>query len=340
MTPSPLTLLKKRWTSWWDARLPRSDELTLTHRNLYILPTRVGWVFALVLLVLLLGSINERINLGYGLAFLLGSSALAAAHLTHGNLQGMQLHLQPMRSVHAGEALQLSISLRHTSPRDAGWGLRISSAGGAEQQIELQPGCETLVTLDVPTTHRGWMRLPRLTLASCYPLGFFRAWAYWRPLGRALIWPALEDNVPPLPHLNSDAAHGATVPVAQATGEIQEGLRDYRRGDPLRSIAWRKSSHAIASGSGLVSRTSEQSQSENLWLDYHHSMGLSGLSKEARVSRLASWLILAEERAQVAGGMYGLRLPGVHVACGCGGSHLQTCMNALATWSNSAAEQT
>ncbi|MBT9467065.1 MAG: DUF58 domain-containing protein, partial [Hydrogenophaga sp.] len=30
--------------SWWHSRLPKSDTLTLTQRNVYILPTRPGWM--------------------------------------------------------------------------------------------------------------------------------------------------------------------------------------------------------------------------------------------------------------------------------------------------------
>ena len=89
----PWRAVAARWQRWWQARLPRTDTLELTQRNLYILPTKVGWSFAVVLVVLLVASINERVNLGYALTFLLGGSALAATHQTHGNLQGLQLRL-------------------------------------------------------------------------------------------------------------------------------------------------------------------------------------------------------------------------------------------------------
>lgn len=42
MTAGLMSFLRQRWQAWWDARLPRVDQLTLTHRNLYILPTRMG----------------------------------------------------------------------------------------------------------------------------------------------------------------------------------------------------------------------------------------------------------------------------------------------------------
>lgn len=103
--------VRQRWrawvAAWWAARLPRQDTVTLTHRNLYILPTRAGWAFIVVVLVLLLASINEQLNLGYALTFLLGGSALVGLHQTHANLHGLQWQWHPPTRVHAGAALSL-----------------------------------------------------------------------------------------------------------------------------------------------------------------------------------------------------------------------------------------
>lgn len=335
----PLSMVRKRWELWWEARLPKSNEVTLTHRNLYILPTKTGWVFAVVLIVLLLASINERVNLGYGLVFLLGSSALAAAHLTHGNLQGIGLRLLSVRSAHAGDTLRLNISMRNASSREGRLGIQVFILTGGEHQVELPPGGDVTVTLDIPAGQRGWMTLPRITIASSYPLGFFRAWAYWLPQSQVLVWPALDASAPPLPRAVTDSGQGSPIPSRHSPQDVQDGLRDYRHGDPLRWIAWKKSSHAIAAGTGLVSRTSEQSRSEDLWLDYGQSVGLSGLSKEARLSRLATWLLAAEEEAQGTAGLYGLKLPGMELPCGSGNSHLKTCLDTLATWSAGDVEQ-
>ena len=48
------TTLQRRVHDWREARQPRTDRLALTQRNLYILPTASGWLFALLLLALLL----------------------------------------------------------------------------------------------------------------------------------------------------------------------------------------------------------------------------------------------------------------------------------------------
>ena len=74
---NPLAPLRRRFDRWWQARLPLSDTLVLTQRNVYILPTRAGWLLAASLMVLLIASINYQLNLGYLLTFLLAGSAAA-----------------------------------------------------------------------------------------------------------------------------------------------------------------------------------------------------------------------------------------------------------------------
>ena len=42
----------QRFRQWWQARLPLRDTTTLTQRNVYILPTRPGFMLGATLLVL------------------------------------------------------------------------------------------------------------------------------------------------------------------------------------------------------------------------------------------------------------------------------------------------
>ena len=37
---NPTGLVRQRFRQWWQARLPLTDTLTLSQRNVYILPTR------------------------------------------------------------------------------------------------------------------------------------------------------------------------------------------------------------------------------------------------------------------------------------------------------------
>ena len=184
----------------------------------------------------------------------------------------------------------------------------------------------------MPAVHRGLLSPPRLTLESRYPLGLFRTWGYWRPQTQVLVWPALDPLAPPLQHGAGEQADALNPRPHAAANEMPEGLRDYRRGDPMRMIAWKKSSHALASGSGLISREAASGRSPDLWLDWALSPGLSGLGDEARLSRLASWVMEADRQSQSTGAAYGLKLPGKVVECNTGSHHLRTCLDTLALW--------
>jgi hypothetical protein len=117
--------LSKRFWTWWQSRLPLTDTLTLTQRNVYILPTRAGWMLAMTLLVLLVASINYQLNLGYLLTFMLAGAAVVGMHVTHGNLRGMTMNLiaggacgsgatGSFQQIFAGSTANIEVRLSHT----------------------------------------------------------------------------------------------------------------------------------------------------------------------------------------------------------------------------------
>ena len=70
----PLHRVRERIRRYWIERLPLRDTTVLNQRNVYILPTRPGFMLGATLLVLLVASINYQLNLGYLLTFLLAGS--------------------------------------------------------------------------------------------------------------------------------------------------------------------------------------------------------------------------------------------------------------------------
>ena len=64
--------LKNRFLDWLlQPRATEPGAVLLTQRRVYILPTRQGVAFGAVLVVMVLGSINYQLGLGFVLAFLL-----------------------------------------------------------------------------------------------------------------------------------------------------------------------------------------------------------------------------------------------------------------------------
>ena len=319
------TRVRARFRAWWHARLPRTDTLLLTQRNVYILPTRGGFLFAGLLLLLLVAAINYQLNLGYLLTFLLAGSGVVSMHLTHGTLRALTMHLHPVAAVHAGDAALLEVVL--TTPGTARWGigLRVEAASRSTLSwTDIQAGGQATLRLSFIPERRGRHDVPTLVAETRFPLGLFRAWAVWRPAAQLLAYPRPEWPAAALPAA-SPVAGDAAAQSRRSEGADFEGIRAYRRGDPQKLVVWKKAARALETGGELVSRDSSSSAHWQLWLDWQRC---AGLADEARLSRLAAWVLAAHR----AGASYGLRLPGVELPRGQGEAQRRACLEALALW--------
>jgi len=317
---NPLSLARRKFRQWWQARLPLSDTTTLTQRNVYILPTRPGFMLGATLIVLLVGSINYQLNLGYLLTFLLAGSAVVGMHVCHATLRGLTLNLMPPEAQFAGASATLSVVLTNTrrSVRH-GIGLAVLDETHDDRWTWTDVPAQGSATVQVAfkPERRGLHRVPPLTAETRFPLGTFRVWTVWRPAAQVLVYPAPEPFPPPLPP-GEPRAGGAAQTQSQNSGEF-EGVRAYRRGDPLKLVVWKKA----AKSAELVSRDTMQSQRYELWLDY---TGAGHAEREHRLSRLAAWVLQADKLGQD----YGLRLPGLQIKPANGEVHKRRCLEALA----------
>ena len=323
----PLRALRRRFQRWFHSRMPRTDTLVLTQRNVYILPTRPGWMLAFTLLVLLVGSINYQLNLGYLLTFLLAGSAVVGMHICHSNLRGLTLHLAAPAAVHAGQAVALDIRLaneRKSARHGIGLGV-IADSGLSDTHLawtDVPAQASSALQVAWAPPARGLHALPALTALTLFPLGTFRVWTVWRPAVQVLVYPAPEAHPPPLPPGEPQAGHAGSARV-QSTGEF-DGVRAYRRGDPQKTVVWKKAAQAFAAGrDDLVSRDALSTQRQQLWLDFAQC-GAAGV--ETRLSRLTAWVLMADRL----GLDYGLRLPGREIPPEQGPSHKARCLEALA----------
>jgi len=314
---NPLARARAALASWWEGRLPYSDTLTLTQRNVYILPTRAGWMLGVTLAVLLVASINYQLNLGYSLTFLLAGCALVAMHVSHATLRGLTMSLAAPEAIFAGTKAAFSVNLHNVSrrPRHA---IELSVAG-LDQWVAVNVPAQSHASVQLAwqPVQRGLHRLPTLKARTLFPLGTFRVWTLWRPAAHLLVYPRPEPMAPPLPSDQSqdDSSASSLLP---RHGE-PDGVRPYRRGDALKTIVWKKA----AKTGDLISRDSLALMQHELWLDGQHT----GLAQpEQQLSRLCAWVL----QAQKMGLRYGLRLGQQDIAPDNSPAHLQRCLRALA----------
>ncbi|SHN17389.1 Uncharacterized conserved protein, DUF58 family, contains vWF domain [Pseudomonas asturiensis] len=310
--------LKPFWQRWLARRIPAASRIVLDHRRIFILPTRTGVTFFVVLILMLLVAINYQNSLAYGLTFLMLSVGVLAILHTYRNLSGLILSAGPSRSVFVGEPVQLRLRLE--SAGHAHQALGLGWAADHLQNGDVSAQGLTEVELTLPAERRGWLRAPRLRVESVFPLGIFRAWT-WLDLGQtALIYPRPLSGTMPLltgvqPHAEDDgqATQGAGV-------DDYQGLRSYQPGDNRGRLHWK----AYSRGQGLLVKDFTDLSGHELCLDF---LALGG-DIEQRLSRLCYWVLELSQRHQP----FALRLPGFLSSVDSGDAHREACLRALALY--------
>lgn len=317
----------RRATGAWLPRAGTLDagEVVLRQRRVFILPSRAGLGFALLLAVLLIGSVNYALGLGFGLTFLALSCALVDMVATYRNLAHLALQQGRVAPVFAGQEVQFELQVfnRTRLARYAIWADFADVAKGDDMRrhvADIAPGTHAILTLSVPTLQRGWLAPARVKLSTRFPLGLFTAWSYWRPAARALVYPRPEEGAPSLP-----LGGGSGASLRAAGHDDFAGVRNYQAGDSPRQLAWRQIARLDPSiGGALVSKHFEGGGGDQLVLDFDALPAT--LDLELRLSRLTRWVLEAESRALP----YAFRLGALRLPATLGAAHQAACLRALA----------
>ena len=309
-----------RISEWfYGFKAPERGTVVLGHRRVYIVPTRLGWLFGATLGILLIGSINYAISLGFALTFILAGMGLVGMVHTARNLARMAVSAGRSLPVYAGESAQFRLFLDGRSSFDRPAILARHIASGSQVVLDVPAGAVAEAVLAVPAARRGWLQLGRVMLETRYPLGLFRAWSYVQPEARCLVYPRPERS--PLPPMSGVSSTGGLRSPTLGNEDFA-GLRTYQRSDSPRHVAWK----VVARSDEMLTKQFQGEAAAELWLDW--SLLPSGLDLETRLSRLAGWILAAER----SGARYGLRLPGAEHAPSRGDAHRTTCLEALALY--------
>ncbi|HSU45044.1 MAG TPA: DUF58 domain-containing protein [Casimicrobiaceae bacterium] len=289
----------------------------LRHSRIYILPTRRGFAVIATLMLMLLTSLNYALSLGLGVTFLLGGLVAAALLHTFRNLAGIEIKPLAASDAFAGSHVVFSLSLAAGAADRRAIGI---SANGASTTASVAAGALATVTLAVAVPSRGRVALGRVTLSSTQPLALWRGFAYVHFPLSGIVYPAPEASPPPLPA----GAHGLDA-RAEGRGDESDlaGLRDYQRGDPLQRVAWK----AVARGAGWFSKAFEGTAAGGPVM-FEWSQLPRELDTEARLSRLAAWVLAAERATRP----FALSVPGTMLPAASGGEHRRRVLTALALY--------
>lgn len=321
---APSRYIDARMQRWILRRLPHEPAgAEVSRRRLYIVPTRFGYGFAVLGLLMLLAAMNYSNSMAYALCFLLAGLGLVSMHFTHANL--LRLRLRPGRAepVFAGESACFHLMLENASPEPRHAIGLAAHRGTVQESVDVEAHGSARLSLRVPTQKRGWLRVRCFEVVTEFPLGLFHAWTLMDVDLHCLVYPQPAASGIPLRSLGGGSGDSA----GHGSGQDEfAGLRSYQPGDPLRSIHWKS---YPKTGTLMVKQFADTVERE-LWLDWH---ALPGLEIEARIAQLARWVIEAE----TSGRPYGLRLPGERLEPGHGEAHRHRCLQLLALFDGAAA---
>jgi uncharacterized protein (DUF58 family) len=287
----------------------------LQRRRVYILPSRFGVVFGILVGAMVLGAMNYASSLGFVLAFMLTGLGLVAMHHCHNNLLGARIRFSGAHPVFAGEPCEF----RLTVGNDAGaprYELSLRHNEYHTEPLDLQPGETRSLTLMVPTRKRGLVKLRRCSVATRYPGNLFKAWSWIHMDAECIVYPepAIDDR--PLPV--SGGGDGSRGTAEQGDADFA-GLKTAVPGDPPQRIAWK----AYARSNELLAKQFTGGEQRAQVLEWDE---LAGLETEERLSQLTRWCLDAAEE----GWAFGLVIPGTTISLGIDRGHLHECLKALA----------
>jgi uncharacterized protein (DUF58 family) len=285
----------------------------LEYRHIYVMPTVFGFWFGILLATTLLGGLNFNNNMALLIGFLLAAIAQLTTLLAYRNLVGIELIAIRAEPVFAGESAQFRVYLRNPEARHR-FGLQLTSKEASDTG-DIDANETAVLVLSQKTLKRGWLDMRPFNIENRFPLGMFRAWSVVIPQAQCLVYPRPSLRPPPLPR----SGRGDEGVARAGEGEQFHGLRKYRPGDPLKSIAWRTS----ARHDKLFTREHESPQQEACELNWYL---MPEASVEEKLSVLTSWILKAERQMIP----YSLELPADALPASLGPEHRDACLRLLA----------
>jgi hypothetical protein len=120
--------LRQRITAWTRPRRPEVLPALFDRRRVYVLPTRFGLFFAVLMLAMWVGALNYNNNPALMLCLLLAGAANTSLLAAHLQLTGLQVVAIAADPVPAGAPMDVRLHVR-ADPGRPRRGLRVDTAG-------------------------------------------------------------------------------------------------------------------------------------------------------------------------------------------------------------------
>lgn len=288
----------------------------LYHKNLYVVPTKTGWAFlGLALVIWLLGT-NYQNNLILALAYLQVSLLVMVILNTYNNLSGLTIDCLGSDGGHAGETINFRFRISSANAFGSHY-VKLAWGSSGSSIHDFEGSASELVSVGIIVDKRGRFTPPRLLILSSFPMGLVKCWSWLRFDTEVVVYPKPQEC--PLPSVVSADGDGGGESKVILGGEEFLGYQSYRPGDSLHRIAWKQ----YARERGLHSKlycNSETSGDDLNWNSFFNG------DVETALSHMTYWALTLHQQ----GRSFSISLPSTSISYGDGDAHLVQALSALA----------
>ncbi|QTH63049.1 DUF58 domain-containing protein [Psychrosphaera ytuae] len=251
-------MLEARVSNWIAKRFEIKSSFKLGHQQLFIFPTRFGFLYLLAVLIIFVLGTNYQNNPILILSYFLFFMFIWSLHACFNNMIRCQFDAISIKDGYVGEATTLFIKVTKSAKPFTPMQL---SFWQDRQELNFDYGTLQTHTLSVflPITNRGLQQPAILKIKSEYPFGLVKAWSYLRfdesfwafpkPVKGDWQFKTAQQNTEHNQQQNEtdpNAKQGANsdshslVLESQSVDRQFDGIRTFVPGSPMSQVAWKQ----------------------------------------------------------------------------------------------------
>lgn len=311
-------LIKRRLNRWLKRRIPAASQHKLSNRNIFIMPTRFGYLYLFFVVLLFLLATNYQNNVIMLLSYLMASLFITTMMHSFYNLSGIVLSSDKKIKGYAKQNISFPIKISARNKR-----VDLNFCFDDQQVTHLSKsvtGEQTIYVSDF-YDNRGVYHPGRLKVWSEYSLGLFITWTRIDFDHECTVYPeAIRLNNSLNSFTGSSKASSLLQNSKPGTDDFFE-LKTHILGEPSSRIAWKQ----FARGQGLLTKHYQKEEGSIRWLKLT-DMPNHGVEKQLQ------YLCFMVNEYNYAGQIFGLDLGHGEISPAQGEHHFKQCLMALAIY--------
>jgi len=322
-----ITQLQIKLRNFFNKKIKPASKIKLKQNRVFVLPTKICFVFGLTVFIILLAAVNYQNSMSYALGFWLFALCLVVIFQTHFNLEQLELTNVGFTPVFVGQECAFKVRLEANKRNYYALQLEFRenffnwrSSPNNLPLIDVKKKNAIEVELLYPALRRGYLVPPKIKISSRFPLGLFVVWSWVNLDFKALVYPKPLKGELKLGLSEADQQN-QTPAKTQSGADDFLGLKAYQSGDPKQRLDWK----AYSRGMGLqVKQFGSDEQGTNPCIDFAQISG----DIETKLS-IMCWHVLELTKQNQA---FSFKLPNCQISLNSGFKHQQNCLQALALY--------